>query len=249
MNTDIAWARWGAMDPYFGVLSDPRYRRPVVDLNLGSFFESGERHVGDLLCRIERAFAPVERRRALDFGCGVGRLAIPLARQFDAVTGVDVSAHMLAEARRNAICHGQDNIDFVASDDRVSQAVGAYDFVNSYIVFQHIPVDRGMAIIRNLIAKVSESGVISLHVCVSNMGGLLVRTADLLKRRIVGAIGIANICAQRPVGEPMMQMNSYDLSAVAGMLSSAGFGPMLVEMEQHGRYMTANIISRRQLLS
>ncbi|MEJ5866566.1 class I SAM-dependent methyltransferase [Pseudokineococcus sp. 5B2Z-1] len=40
--------------------------------------------------------------RVLDAGCGTGRVALELARRGHAVTGVDVDASMLAEARRAA---------------------------------------------------------------------------------------------------------------------------------------------------
>jgi trans-aconitate methyltransferase len=246
MNTDVAWSRWGDLDPYFGVLSDARYRRSRLNDNLESFFESGERHVADLLDRADHACAPVGRDRALDFGCGVGRLSIPLARRFDTVVGVDISDAMLVEAERNAIAQGRDNISFVQSDDLVSQAPGTYQFVNSYIVFQHIPATRGLVIMANLIGKVAEGGVLSLHVCVANKGGSMARIADLMKRKVAGMAILANICARRPLHEPMMQMNNYDLGKVASLLAEAGFGSMLMEMERHGRFMTVNIITRRQ---
>ena len=41
----------------------------------------------------------LRRGRALDFGCGVGRLTQALALHFDAVTGVDISGPMLEHAR------------------------------------------------------------------------------------------------------------------------------------------------------
>jgi 2-polyprenyl-3-methyl-5-hydroxy-6-metoxy-1,4-benzoquinol methylase len=45
-----------------------------------------------LLQRIETTLGPVARGRALDFGCGVGRLALPLVRDagFARVVGVDI---------------------------------------------------------------------------------------------------------------------------------------------------------------
>jgi len=43
---------------------------------------------------------PKARRRALDLGCGPGKLAGPLALHFGAVTALDPSAPMLAEGRR-----------------------------------------------------------------------------------------------------------------------------------------------------
>jgi 2-polyprenyl-3-methyl-5-hydroxy-6-metoxy-1,4-benzoquinol methylase len=38
-------------------------------------------------------FAP---RRVLDFGCGVGRVTLPLARRVDAVVAIDIADSMLS---------------------------------------------------------------------------------------------------------------------------------------------------------
>ncbi len=47
---------------------------------------------------IEELFAPPATARILDLGCGTGRHAVELARRGYAVTGVDLSAGMLAQA-------------------------------------------------------------------------------------------------------------------------------------------------------
>ena len=46
MNTDYAWEAWGRRDPYFGVITDPRYRRgEMQEADKREFFESGHWHV------------------------------------------------------------------------------------------------------------------------------------------------------------------------------------------------------------
>jgi len=40
--------------------------------------------------------------RALDFGCGLGRLTQPLAERFDEAVGVDIAASMIEGARRQS---------------------------------------------------------------------------------------------------------------------------------------------------
>lgn len=249
MDTDIAWTRWGDTNPYFGVLSDPRYRRETLDANRDSFFESGERHVAALLAKNGTAFAATGLGRALDFGCGVGRLAIPLARRFRDVVGLDVSLPMLKEAERNAAEAGQDNLRFLKSDDMLSAVGDEYNLVNSYIVFQHIPATRGMRILRNLVCKVARGGVVALHICVSRSGGRLAGARDMLQTRCPGVYRLANLYRGRPSHEPVMEMNIYDFASVAEILSDAGFGPLLVEPEPHGQFLTANIIAVRHQLS
>src|ERR1700676_785645 len=122
MSTDIAWEEWGHRDPYFGVITDPKFRRSEInEQNKREFFQSGESHVHGILATIrkhvEPEFAP---RTVLDFGCGVGRVLIPFARITDEVVGLDVSPSMLLEARRNCDEHQLRNVSLLASDDSLS---------------------------------------------------------------------------------------------------------------------------------
>lgn len=56
----------------------------------------------DELVGVIRAWSPVAGRRVLDFGCGIGRVAMALSDDAEAVLGLDISAGMIGEARRRA---------------------------------------------------------------------------------------------------------------------------------------------------
>src|SRR5262249_5509640 len=102
--TDQAWEYFGRTEPYFGVLTQPAYQMgQLSEAARIEFFESGRRYVEFALEVARNHLDPTFRpARALDFGCGVGRLAIPLARVCESVIGVDVSDAMLTEARKNS---------------------------------------------------------------------------------------------------------------------------------------------------
>ena len=68
------------------------------------------------LVEVIRSWAPPQGRRVLDFGCGIGRLAIALADEAADVLALDVSAGMVAEARRRA--GPRPNLVFVESNGR-----------------------------------------------------------------------------------------------------------------------------------
>src|SRR5215472_12828916 len=78
-------------------------------------------------------------RRALEIGCGPGRLMRPLSRHFAEIHGVDVSDEMIRLARErlrgvpNAHPHATDGASLAQF------AHASFDFVYSYAVFQHIP--------------------------------------------------------------------------------------------------------------
>ena len=88
IDTDRDWRIWGETDPFYGVVSAPQFRREQVDLD--AFFQTGDAYIQERLGRLERQLGMLPRRRALDFGCGVGRVALPLAGLFDEVVGLDV---------------------------------------------------------------------------------------------------------------------------------------------------------------
>lgn len=80
-------------------------------------------HVADALVRLLRL---EQGQRLLDAGCGVGRIAVPLARRGIKVTGVDVSPSMLGAARESAASEGLD-IEFVEGDIRGFGRAGEFD--------------------------------------------------------------------------------------------------------------------------
>jgi SAM-dependent methyltransferase len=100
------------------------------------FFASGKRDAE----RILELVAPHLRRHsvALEIGCGVGRLAIPISRGFDALVAVDISPTMLGKLSTNCRSASVDNIRPFLARDRW-EAEGPIGFAYSHIVFQHIP--------------------------------------------------------------------------------------------------------------
>lgn len=247
-NTDRSWEALGKSDPYYGVLTCDKFRHANLDPSTRrEFFASGERHMVDLLARVEGLLGPVGRGRALDFGCGVGRLAIPLARdgRFTAVTGVDISESMLQEARRNAAEVKLTNVDFVGSDDGLSKLNGSYDFVHSYIVLQHIPVERGEAIVRQLVSRLAPGGVAALQMPFARNVSTLRSLANFLRVRVGALHVIGNMIQGRPWNEAPMQMNRYNLNSLFEILYQAGIPHATAEFLNDGGNIGAYIFVRK----
>src|SRR5512147_2288602 len=91
------WEDAAQRDPLWAILSDPTKRGRQWDL--GEFFETGRREISLLLYQLRQLGHPPSAGRALDFGCGVGRLTQALAATFAEVVGVDVSPTMIRLAR------------------------------------------------------------------------------------------------------------------------------------------------------
>ena len=223
MDTDAQWEAFGRSDPYFGVYSQDRFRGRELDADRrAEFFASGERHVAAVLGVVREQLDPdFTPKRVLDFGCGVGRLALPFAAGAEEVVGVDVSPSMLAEGRRNAEQRDVGNVRYVGGLD---EAGGEFDLVHTYAVLQHIPTDRGRQFIRQMLGKVRPGGLAALHFTYRRTGSTLARTAYAAAKRSALASRLANIARGRSWREPVMQVNEYDVGLVLRSLCEAGFG-------------------------
>jgi SAM-dependent methyltransferase len=160
LDTDTAWEQWGAQDPYYGVLTDQRFRSAALTRQAKEdFFASGTVHAEYVIGTCRRYVAPtLVPQRILDFGCGVGRLVIPFAAIAPEVVGVDVSSSMLNEAKRNCEERGASNVSLVLSDDTLSAVQGQFDLVHSCIVLQHISIERGRALFALLVDRIKTGG-------------------------------------------------------------------------------------------
>lgn len=247
MNTDIDWEAYGRNEPYFGVLTHERFQRENLDdRSREMFFGTGREHVAAVLDTIRRRLDPgFSPRRILDFGCGVGRLVVPFASVGDEVVGVDVSEAMLAEARRNCSAFGVTNATLVRSDDELSAVTGTFDLIHSFIVFQHIPIERGTAIFRKLLEHLGEGGVAALHFTYACATAAPVQPT--LGNRLKGALGplgppLARLRQRLRTrategGLPLMQMNSYPLHEILTAIQGTGAASEYVEFTDHGGYL------------
>ena len=240
---DKDWEKIGRKDPYFGVLRHPQYRtRSLTPEAREQFFQSGEARIRTVIDTIDRhlgvAFKP---QRALDFGCGVGRLLIPLARRSGEVTGIDISASMLAEARRNCETQGVGNVR-VARD--LSALEGSYDFIHSHIVFQHMKVARGEAVFAQLLERLTPGGIGVVHFTYAKRRLGQTLRGIVVSRVPLGAYLFNLFKGMRPWA-PHLQMNNYRLDRLFSMLQRARIADLHVEFTDHGGYLGAVLYFRK----
>lgn len=131
----------GQKDPYYSVLSDPKYMtKNLTDENLDQFYASGHSDVTFLFEAIARCGLEIGSGEALDFGCGVGRVTLPLAKRFAAVTGCDISESNLVVASGTAEKQGLTNVQFIKSEVDLVHQLGTqrFELIYSIIVLQHM---------------------------------------------------------------------------------------------------------------
>jgi SAM-dependent methyltransferase len=104
------------------------------------FFAAADliRNLEDELKRFPQAIPP-SASRALEIGCGPGRLMRAMSRHFGEIHGVDVSDEMVAQARRNLQDIPNARLHHTSGSDLSLFPSDHFDFVYSYAVFQHIP--------------------------------------------------------------------------------------------------------------
>jgi SAM-dependent methyltransferase len=130
------WNHFARRDPLWAILTDPIKKGGRWSPD--EFFRSGQDEVARLVEQLEQNDVRLPAGRALDFGCGIGRVTAALADRFDEVVGVDVAPAMLDLARdMNA---GRRRCRFVLNDrpDLSLFADGTFDFVYSKLVLQHM---------------------------------------------------------------------------------------------------------------
>jgi 2-polyprenyl-3-methyl-5-hydroxy-6-metoxy-1,4-benzoquinol methylase len=226
-NSDESWRRYGRQDPYYGVLSAERFRtKNLTAESLQEFFDSGAQHIEETLHTATQYLnGGISMGSALDFGCGVGRLVLPLARRFTRVAGIDISSDYIAEARRNCEREGLTNVEFAHSVTALGEAGHRFDFVHSCIVFNHIPWTHGRVIIGQLFGLLNPGGVMAIGVLHrQDMSG--VRRLARKARKFLPLHWLINLVRGRPVFEPLMQSNEYPLDELLPLLhrlSARGF--------------------------
>ena len=130
------WDEFGRRDPYWAILTDPAKKGNKWDLD--EFFRTGEHEVDDVLAWVESLGVTTRRGRALDFGCGAGRISQALGRHYEHVIGVDIAPSMIALAnkhnRRGEKCRYvlNEHADLRQFKD------SSVDFIYSRLVLQHL---------------------------------------------------------------------------------------------------------------
>ncbi|MBZ5621442.1 MAG: class I SAM-dependent methyltransferase [Acidobacteriia bacterium] len=103
------------------------------------FFQTAAAVVAWLEDEMRRLDGSAEAGRALEIGCGPGRLMRPLSAHFAEIHGVDVSDRMIQLAERNLAGIPHAHVYVTSGADLAPFADEYFDFVYSYAVFQHIP--------------------------------------------------------------------------------------------------------------
>jgi SAM-dependent methyltransferase len=221
-GSDSGWEAFAAREPYFAVLTAAPYLRAnLTEEREREFFASGENYVEWLLHLIDRhlvkEFAPMS---TLEYGCGIGRLAIPFARRPGRVFAVDRSPTMLETARREASRQGITHIEFQTPSDLFASG-RQFDLINCYGVFQRLRPADGLALLGALVGCLGAGGVGVFHFPYRTRTSLLVETSRRLRARLPIVNRFVNVLRGKPFDEPFIEAHAYALDDVFRTLDDA----------------------------
>jgi 2-polyprenyl-3-methyl-5-hydroxy-6-metoxy-1,4-benzoquinol methylase len=216
------WEELARRQPYFPVIGDDG-----DTIATAAFLESGAADVASLLSAITSLLGRnIAITAALDFGCGAGRLTLPLARRATRVVGCDIAPTILVHAREKARNEGIENVTFIECSELAHVADGTFDFVCSLLVLQHIRAAAGYPIIRELLRLLAPGGIAALQVTPERPGAALSRLARMTRRQ-----GRAAPSA----------VNAYDLRVVQRDVEAAG-ARLVAQFPTRDRDTTAAVL-------
>lgn len=243
----LDWERLAAADPLWAVLTQPGRRGG--GWTPAEFLATGEAEVAAMLDVAAGLRRPARRGRALDFGCGAGRLTRALAARFGEAVGVDVAQGMVDAARR--LNGDAPNASFLvnARPDLGAFDTDAFDLVYSSIVLQHLPGRAAVAAyVREFLRVTREDGLVVFGV--PHEIGFPYRLQ--LGRRVYAAlrtVGVSErwLLARTPLTP--MRMTVVPEAAVRAVCDAAGATVLRVEGSTDGpvctkRYFVAPSSSR-----
>ncbi|HYL39282.1 MAG TPA: class I SAM-dependent methyltransferase [Bryobacteraceae bacterium] len=152
------WDSFGLEDPLRAILACAEVQDRPWDT--ARFFQSGVVEIDSALQYAESIHRLGQKKSALDFGCGVGRLTQALAAHFDRVCGVDLSPAMIQHARRYN--RQGDRCEYILNEsgDLRRFPGDRFDFIYSSLTLQHMPPRFAARYIAEFLRILSPAGLL-----------------------------------------------------------------------------------------
>jgi ubiquinone/menaquinone biosynthesis C-methylase UbiE len=124
-----------------------------------TFFSTGRDQIAELVSFLNSNGMPPLKGRALDFGCGVGRLTRPLASHVEECVGVDLSESMVHRAKQYHKDEPKCRFQVNESNDLSSFEAETFDVVFSSIVLQHMWPEMALKYIAEFVRVLKRGGL------------------------------------------------------------------------------------------
>jgi ubiquinone/menaquinone biosynthesis C-methylase UbiE len=228
------WSAFGAQNPMWAVLTSQEQWSPE------SFYATGVAEIAGVVRSLSGHGLNPQPGRALDFGCGAGRLSQALAGHFQQVVGVDISPAMVSTANTNN--RFPDRVTYLLNqrDDLRQLGDASFDMIYSNITLQHMDPRHASRYLREFVRLLAPAGAL-----VFQLPSDLI-TRNPLKRVLKALLPDRLLLTQRRLSyavqsvrskEPIMEMYGIKRAAVLRLIAQAGARMVAVE---HDTSETAN---------
>jgi ubiquinone/menaquinone biosynthesis C-methylase UbiE len=209
-NNIRIWSDLAVSDPLWAVLSHPDKRGGKW--NETEFYATGLQDWLAVKARMSELGLNFGTQSALDFGCGVGRLSLAMAKDFEQVTGLDAAAGMVDLAQKKAKDKNIKNCRFVLSQAEQLESIprGSQDLIISLLCLQHIPPTQSKRFVTEFLKVLKPGGILIFNLPVGRKNYWLMK----IKRFIQSLAGF-------PQKIPY-EMNFIPLSAISRMIKKNG---------------------------
>lgn len=213
------WDQFGRSDPFWAVLTAPDKKGNRWSTE--EFLQTGRDEIAALMTYLDAKGLGHRRRRALDFGCGAGRLTHALAGHFEHVIGLDIAPSMIDVARR--LHAHQSNVEFrVNSSSRLESIESdSIDLVYTLLVLQHMRPRYIREYLAEFVRVLGPGGVLVFQLPADTAFPVIVEGGGL--KRMLPVTVISLVRAVRRMREfPRMEMHGLAREDVERLLVNLG---------------------------
>lgn len=209
------WDRLGELDPFWAALTAPGKENSWND---AEFIETGKKEISEVIEYLELENIEFSHSRALDFGCGPGRLSIGMSDYFSEVVGVDIAKSMIDIA--NGLLSGKDNVHFVLNQEELLSIFSdeEFSFVYSNHVLQHNPKEFSLGYIREFHRILVRGGIAAFFLPVGRR-----KTFKNIFRGLMPEFLEPVIYKLRFGSLPQMEMHGIESKVIKNIASEIGF--------------------------
>jgi SAM-dependent methyltransferase len=162
------WIEWPLSHKAKSILTSIAYNESVVEYTKAHISPERENTIRGIVSRMEKFLGGLVGKNILDAGCGLGDYAAGFYDRGAHVTGIDISPDMIRNARdRNA------NVDFQVMDmlDIPDEWDNLYDGILCITVFQHIPIEVSVSLMRRFHRILRPGGVLRIDIQIDREQG------------------------------------------------------------------------------
>lgn len=216
------WERFAQQDPLWAILTEDDARNNNWDEN--AFFQTGKDEIAHLNNYLQTHGLTFPQGRALDFGCGVGRLTRALEPYFTRVIGVDVSKTMIDLAQTHN--HNTEKIFYFHNPTNTLRLFSneTFSFVYTSITLQHISQRNTKKYLKEFVRILKPGGLLIFQLPDTRFAKNLT-SKQKFNKSLKRLLPMWALRLQRRVvfrGQPIMEINAIPKRSILRLMKKHG---------------------------